>query len=30
MLQIYQCQRELLKEFGTPEALVEWERTRKQ
>lgn len=24
------CQRELLKEFGTPEALAEWERTRKQ
>lgn len=23
------CQRELLKEFGTPEALAEWERTRK-
>ena len=24
------CQRELLKEFGTPEALAEWERTHKQ
>ena len=24
------CQRELLKEFGTPDALADWERTRKQ
>lgn len=24
------CQRELLKEFGTPDALADWERTCKQ
>lgn len=24
------CQRELLEEFGTPDALADWERTRKQ